>query len=166
MDSTIDYNTIINTINNNVLQAIKSSLQPLWVKIEQEKSNYQTIVDMMRNMPEFKSMLVENELLIQQLKEKEKEKEKEIDLVRLEVRENKPLDRMKITELKKDSLAYQSREFGDIKKTKKITKLDSEKNNKNSTAVQENKKPAYRHFIDLSLLTEKEVKELKEVNVK
>ena len=35
------------------------------------------------------------------------------------VRENKPLDRMKITELKKDSLAYQSREFGDIKKTKK-----------------------------------------------
>jgi len=45
-------------------------------------------------------------------------------------------------------------------KTKKITKLDSKKNNKNSTAVQENKKPAYRHFIDLSLLTEKEVKEI------
>jgi glycosyltransferase involved in cell wall biosynthesis len=35
------------------------------------------------------------------------------------VRENKPMDRMKITELKKDSLAYQSREFGDIKRTKK-----------------------------------------------
>lgn len=35
------------------------------------------------------------------------------------IRENKPVDRMKITELKKDSLAYQSREFGDIKKHKK-----------------------------------------------
>ena len=44
--------------------------------------------------------------------------------------------------------------------TKKITKLDSKKNNKNSKAVQENKKPSYRHFIDLSLLTEKEVKEI------
>jgi len=35
------------------------------------------------------------------------------------IRENKPVDRMKITELKKDSLAYQSREFGGIKKTNK-----------------------------------------------
>lgn len=35
------------------------------------------------------------------------------------IRENKPVDRMKITEIKKDSLAYQSREFGDVKKNKK-----------------------------------------------
>jgi hypothetical protein len=35
------------------------------------------------------------------------------------IRENKPVDRMKITEIKKDSLSNQCREFGDIKKSKK-----------------------------------------------
>ena len=68
-----DYNTIIETINNNVLQAIHNSLKPLWIKFEQEQSNYQTIVDIMRNMPEFKSIQLENENLKRLLKEKEQQ---------------------------------------------------------------------------------------------
>ena len=35
------------------------------------------------------------------------------------IRENKPVDRTKITELRKDSLLYQSQKFGDVKKSKK-----------------------------------------------
>lgn len=35
------------------------------------------------------------------------------------IRENKPVDRTKITEIKKDSLLYQSQKFGDVKKSKK-----------------------------------------------
>ena len=35
------------------------------------------------------------------------------------IRENKPVDRTKITEIKKDSLSYQARNFGDVKKSKK-----------------------------------------------
>jgi len=35
------------------------------------------------------------------------------------IRENKPVDRTRIVEIRKDSLTNQSREFGDIKKTKK-----------------------------------------------
>ena len=35
------------------------------------------------------------------------------------IRENKPVDRTKIIELRKDSLLYQSQKFGDVKKSKK-----------------------------------------------
>jgi len=45
------------------------------------------------------------------------------------IRENKPVDRMKITEIKKDSLAYQSREFGDVKKNKKSSSPNIFSNN-------------------------------------
>ena len=68
-----DYHSIINTINNNVLHTINISLQPLWDKIEEQHNNYHTIVGVMRNMPEFKSLLVENENLKRLLKDKETE---------------------------------------------------------------------------------------------
>ena len=91
-----EYNTIINTINNNVLQAIHTSLQPLWLKIEEERENYQTILAILHNMPEYKMLQTENERLKQQLQEKNKAEEiqKQMELIHtisLEVRENKPI---------------------------------------------------------------------------
>ena len=78
-----EYNTIINTINNNVLQAIHTSLQPLWNKIEEERENYQTILAILHNMPEYKMLQTENERLKQQLQEKNKAEEiqKQMELV-------------------------------------------------------------------------------------
>ena len=88
-----EYNTIINTINNNVLEAIHNSLKPLWCKIEDERGNYQTIVNILRNMPEFKALQNENEQLKKLLLEKEKEQkiQSQVDSISLEVKETIPI---------------------------------------------------------------------------
>jgi len=85
----MDYNTIINEINNNVLEAIKISLRPLWEKIEQQTMNYQTIVGIMRNMPEFKELQDENIRLKEMLNKEKEMTHAQSNCINLEVIENR-----------------------------------------------------------------------------
>ena len=71
MSLTTEFTTIVNSINNDVLQIINKHLQPLVDRINSEHLKYVTMLKVLHNMPEFQSVVTENERLKQLLKEKE-----------------------------------------------------------------------------------------------